>query len=768
MPSHDQLQAQFIPISPEFDLDSFVQSSENIKYVTRLSKEIIKYHSAGSIEALVFAVVIKGGRPLVIEGWEPSLPSSLYSRKWLEDNLGDKVENVRDIPNEANIPMTIGHYLRSMGKLTRQFTASNYNDSKHQRLYLKDIDCPDSWASQLEKIIPESIFYLNECIGDVTDNSLSSFEVNNTGQSYNQKGITPAGDLMSSLPPEMRALNFMCYIGHDGTYTAAHREMCATVGHNIMVEASKNVGGEREGSSIWFMTETTEREDVLEYFSATLGHDVDVEKHFAQINALRKAPFNVWVLEQKVGDLVIVPPLAPHQVWNRGTRTIKAAWNRTTVDTLELALHESLPNYRMVCREEQYKCKAIVYFTLEKYYKILLQNKINENIWQHRRTKQLLDDFRRLFYLYQEIMLSEMFSNPSEEKDIEKLPFDSSVTCSYCRCNIFNRFLTCKTCNSDDLGIAGDTFDICMDCYTLGRSCVCISNFRWVEQWDWKVLVDQYEFWRNYLVGFYNSGVISKYPQSLDAVKMSYGKKCTAEICQEQLKKRPIKNSKKIGGSLYTFNSSEPKVKQEDKSISSKGRKKPKHTKSKNKITELDISHKYRCHFCKRQDWKWKMAFCSSCSLAFCYNILWLKFDLMPQTVMADKNWYCPRCLSFCSCKDCQQTSTQIPYRPKKILLGHNTKKVADFRSIESLVDFSRNKLISFSDETDDSHESVRKKRLKEKIKAEESEETIALTQNTELYFPQIDETMGLTSRLTNCIDPFLRDLDSSQPNQIN
>lgn len=90
MASLDQLQAQFIPISPEFDLDSFVQSSENIKYVTRLSKEIIKYHSAGSIEALVFAVVVKGGRPLVIEGWEPSLPSSLFSRQWLEDNLGDK------------------------------------------------------------------------------------------------------------------------------------------------------------------------------------------------------------------------------------------------------------------------------------------------------------------------------------------------------------------------------------------------------------------------------------------------------------------------------------------------------------------------------------------------------------------------------------------------------------------------------------------------------------------------------------------------------
>lgn len=90
MASHDHLQAQFLPISPEFDLDSFAQSSDNINYVSRLSKEILNEHSAGSIEALVFAVVIKGGRPLVIEGWEPCLPSSLYSRQWLECNHGHK------------------------------------------------------------------------------------------------------------------------------------------------------------------------------------------------------------------------------------------------------------------------------------------------------------------------------------------------------------------------------------------------------------------------------------------------------------------------------------------------------------------------------------------------------------------------------------------------------------------------------------------------------------------------------------------------------
>ena len=176
---------------------------------------------------------------------------------------------------------------------------------------------------------------------------------------------------MSSLPPDMRAENLMCYIGHEGTYTPAHREMCASLGQNVMVEASGTVSddaqAEKPGSSIWFMTETKDRHIVSEYFLSVLGHDIEVEKHFAQVIAWKKAPFNVFVVEQKPGDFILIPPLAPHQVWNRGTRTMKIAWNRTTVETLEMALNEALPRSRIVCRDEQYKNKAIIYYTLQKY-----------------------------------------------------------------------------------------------------------------------------------------------------------------------------------------------------------------------------------------------------------------------------------------------------------------------------------------------------------------------------------------------------------------
>jgi hypothetical protein len=619
--------------------------------------------------------------------------------------------------------MTIGHYLRSMGQLTKQFTPSNYRDPKRQRLYLKDIDCPDAWADHLKETIPECVYYLNDCIESRTGGDGAIREPNEYGQMRYGKGVAPAGDLMASLPPQMRAQNMMCYIGHEGTYTAAHREMCASLGHNIMIEASEEGRGEKAGSSIWFMTETKERELVSEYFLSMLGHDIEVEKHFAQVNAWKKAPFNVWVVEQKVGDLILIPPLAPHQVWNRGTRTIKAAWNRTTVDTLELAVHEALPRARMVCRDEQYKCKAIIYYTLINYYNLLQRDTIEPKMWKYGRIKQLLEDFKRLFALYQEVLVSETFSPKlPEEENVELLPYDSNVTCSYCRCNIYNRFLTCKACIQYGPNGEEDTYDVCMDCFAMGRSCACISNLSWVEQWDWSTLIQNYEQWRNIVVQFDGYFDTMRSPQPLDIARKRSGKKPIAEVCQEQLKLRPFNDITKPKEPTPEMSDVEPEVDDEGRLKKRKGGKKAKQWKPGKGRVEPAKGKTQACHICCHHDYNWKLAFCTTCSLAYCYGTLWRAFDLMPQTVMEDKEWQCPRCLKMCSCGKCRKNPTQTPYQPKGTLLGHDTRKVADYRSVESLVDFSKTNLGWLRDENGDNpHESGRMKKLKEKAEAEKA-----------------------------------------------
>ncbi|XDG03730.1 hypothetical protein ABKA04_003345 [Annulohypoxylon sp. FPYF3050] len=719
MPTALHPQAKFDPIPPDLDLHSLVDRTPNFDWVVRISTAQIRRLGPSGFEKLVQLHVIEGGRPLVIEGWNKVLPDDLFSREWLEKTYDKKQENIRDIGAQADIPMTTGHYLRSMPQLTKQWTPTNYRDERRQRLYLKDIDCPPEWYEHLKKVIPPNVFYMNDNISENPGADARNDDIFGAPE----KTAAVAGDLMSSLPEEMRAQNLMCYIGHEGTYTPAHREMCASLGQNIMVEASGDGHGEKPGSSIWFMTETKDREVIREYFLSMLGHDIEIEKHFAQINAWKKANFPVYVVEQRVGDFILIPPLAPHQVWNRGTRTMKVAWNRTTVETLDLALHEALPKARLVCRDEQYKNKAIIYFTLEKYYKELLASEENAEVgWlglgqelmqNSARMKQMAHDFKRLFSLFTDILIDEMFGY--KQNDVEFIPFDSNITCSYCRSNIFNRFLTCKCCvrlliNGDE-----DTYDICMECYAMGRSCVCISGLQWCEQWNWSDLVEKHETWRAMVIQQDGYVDMNHSPQPIEIARKRTGKKSVAQIAQEQLRKRPWNDITKPP---------EPPAEESEPEVDDEGRVKKK-PKSKRKAKKGDV---YRCHVCCHKDYTYKLQFCTTCPNAYCYGVLWRAFDMMPQTAMETEHWQCPKCLNICNCGTCRQGGTTVPYVPKSTLLGHDTRPIADDRSVESIVDFRVHNLnwLKAAGEENRSKDTRRMQRLKEQADAAKANDPLA------------------------------------------
>ena len=564
--------------------------------------------------------------------------------------------------------------------LTDQWNGYNYKDPSLQRLYLKDIDCPKIWHDYLKKIVPPFLFYLNNSAEP------KNFEGPGAKSSSFQKTrkapasrVAKAGDLMSCLPRDMRADNLMCYIGHEGTYTPAHQEMCASLGQNLMVDASdgsiENSKATKPGSSIWFMTSSKDRKLVSEYWMSMLGHDINIEDHFAQINAWKGAPFTTYIVEQRPGDFVLVPPLAAHQVWNRGTRTIKVAWNRTTVETLERALNEALPHARMVCRDEQYKNKAIVYYSLKQYSVYL--NGVDEASVGHPRVQQLQGEFEQLFALYNQILLSESFlATPPKEKNIEFIPFDSNVTCAYCRGNIFNRFLTCPSCETstgEDL-----PYDVCMECYAMGRSCACISKLKWAEQFKWEELLEKHETWRQQLLGF-NPDLGDKY-RSFRIERTEMGRKSLAQICQEELKRRPWVDITKP-------NPVDKEVVDETSGPEEDGRPTKRRKKSKPKAP--------RCHICKYVEPEWKLASCSNpkCSLRYCYGSLFRAFNMLPQEILETIDWECPRCRKICSCGACRKNPRMTPFEPICTSLGHDTSKIADVRSVESLVDFRQSNL---------------------------------------------------------------------------
>lgn len=687
-------QASFEPIPPDFDVQALVEATEHFQYVDRISVDMIKQQGVDQFEKLVLLHVVIGGKPLVVDGFEDVLDPWTFTPEWLAANCGDKVENARNITAKENIPLTIAHYLKNMGLLTNQYfeKPDNYKDKNRQRIYLKDIDCPQVWHDKLREHVPSGLFYLNESTGEIGGPGAVDGPTSNApGGRKKGRGIARSGDLMSSLPTEMRAENLMCYIGHEGTYTPSHKEMCASLGQNIMVNASGTVGEngkpEKPGSSIWFMTETNDRHLVSEYWLSVLGHDIEVENHFAQVAAWKRAPFRTYVVEQRPGDFILIPPLAPHQVWNRGTRTMKVAWNRTTVETLEMAFKEALPNARMVCRDEQYKNKAIVYYTLLRYSTLLKQAKMQSEaspeqaalLKSSSKVRQVQRDFKRLFELYKQVLLSEMFSSDLSKEHPEFMPFESYVTCAYCRCNIFNRFLTCKSCVRALETDIDEPYDICMECYAMGRSCGCISGLSWTEQWRWKDLLYKYEEWRTQVIDINNGRLHEKTPMPLSEERRSLQKKPLAQICQEQLRSRPWTDYRNPKGNEEEEKSDEDIIVNDDGTVRRTAKKRSK----------AWLANHATCHTCLHKHPKWKMTKCTTCDLWYCYGSLFRAHDLMPQTIMENPRWQCPHCLRVCNTGACRRDPRQRPYEPKGTLLGHDTRKVADARSVEALVDFS-------------------------------------------------------------------------------
>ncbi|KAL8681822.1 MAG: hypothetical protein Q9186_002054 [Xanthomendoza sp. 1 TL-2023] len=684
--------AAFDPIAPNLDLDALVQQTPNFEYVTRISCDMIETQGFETFEKLVLLHVLIGGKPLVIEGFHKRLDEWTFTSTWLQDNYGKEFEQARDLSKQSNMTVSIGHYLSNMNKLTNQWNRHNYRDRDRQRLYLKDIDCPQVWHDKLKEVVPPSIFYLNDSTGDFGGPGSVDEPNPHAPGPRKTRGVARAGDLMSCLPQAMRAQNLMCYIGHEGTYTPAHREMCASLGQNLMVEASGTVDLDgkptKPGSSIWFMTESKDRHLVSEYWLSTLGHDIEVEAHFAQINAWKSAPFTTYIVEQKLGDFVLIPPLAPHQVWNRGTRTMKVAWNRTTVETLELALDEALPRARMVGRDEQYKNKAIVYFTLSRYSELLIlvdrqKNSVADNqlmldLKYSPKIRQFHKDFRRLFSLYTRMLLAETLPhNPRDDKKIQYLPFDSNVTCSFCRCNIFNRFLTCPSCIIPLDNGEEDTYDICLECYAMGRSCKCISGYKWVEQFKWQELTEKHERWRQQIVAF-EGGLTEKSALPLHMEQQYMKKISLAAVCQEQLRLRPWNDPSKPPP--------EPKMRKDadESQVNADGTV----TVKKRKPQVIEKGH-MKNHVSNYPEPIWKLGVCK-CGRAYSYGNLFRAFDTMPLTVMENPDWQCPHCLKICSCGKCRKVAGMQPFEPTGTVLGYDTRRVADLRSTESLVDFKQ------------------------------------------------------------------------------
>ena len=253
----------------------------------------------------------------------------------------------------------------------------------------------------------------------------------------------------------------------------------------------------------------------------------------------------------------------------------------------------------------------------------------------------------RLFRLYTSILVDEFI--PADFYSLtrmEKIPQEFNVACSFCRTNIWNRFLTCRQCIQLDQDGDIDSYDICLECFARGRSCRDITGLEWVQQEKWSDLMGLWERCRG-IYQFLGGNDIDDFNIS---TTHNLARKTLAHVCVEELLRRP--------------NPHNPQVLPEG-----------------------------LCHTCKIRHPDWKMVYCTrkGCHRAYCFGNLFRQFDEDPFDVLAKLEGYtCPVCRGICNCGACRKRKDQVGYEPKLRSAGINPRLVADRRSIESLVDASR------------------------------------------------------------------------------
>ncbi|KAH9483676.1 C-module-binding factor A [Psilocybe cubensis] len=422
----------------------------------------------------------ESGRPLVIEGFH-ELSSWPKKKFTLEGFVKDAVE---DTINARNVRTWTDAELKLSDFIEKSRAMPQYaQEGETERWYGKDMDCPPSWEDWLIK-------------GNAVPASLH-----------------PNGpqDKFRYRPKSAEVQTLMCYLGIGDTFTPCHKDLCASSGHNLMCYTEKN------GSSFWFMTESSVAPKASQYFQK-LRHELDHENHIITLEELANAPFDVYILEQKLGDLVLVPPRSCHQVVNAGGITIKTSWSRMTSKGLKTAYFQELPIYRRVCRPETYKVKSTIFYSIireaEELAKLMedahdtssavaTTSKSKKNSQKSNISKPstpessasvLANDLMELISVADCILAEEydsinkimpqMFSGNRFEKE-------PTVICDFCRCDIFQSFFECRNCVDGGIS-SGERMHICAGCYVEGRSCDC-SNMQPIQYGNFQDLVDARE-----------------------------------------------------------------------------------------------------------------------------------------------------------------------------------------------------------------------------------------------------------------------------------
>ncbi|KAG0216251.1 hypothetical protein BGX28_004616 [Mortierella sp. GBA30] len=487
-------------------------------------------------------------------------------------------------------------------------------------LYAKDVTCPEPWRENLmdEGALPPFLAYKRE-------NDLNTLN-------------------------KHAAENLMIYIGQAGTWTPAHIDQCGAIGHNIMVWS------DNDSSSIWYMVKAEDR-NKAEALWKSFGHPLEYESYFASVDELAHADFPIYVVEQKIGDFVMVPSQSYHQVINLGKATIKVSWNRLTSTCLRTAIECVLPR---IGRPEGYRIKMITESAL-KAWTALLCSQTTELPMP---PEQFCRSFRTVLGLFRDIVeeewvdLSILRQHCATFIKPRRLNNVSPASCDFCSSDIWNRQMYCTLCTLD-----GDNYDLCTRCFALGRGCKHRAlSMEFVEQFSMsslrRVHAEAIDAWNS-------SRVLAGLE---DYAQMTNG--WTDEIAPT--------------GKGYSYASLAYK-------------------------RQMILKNpRLACHRCLRHDSNFVTAECSKCWDAYCETCLFEHHDLLWKDIEKVRaGWECLKCTRGCHCPSCdrkagiEHKTKSKPVREEAMWFTRPEEDERNRAGISDLIDMDR----SFENDEDDGNE---------------------------------------------------------------
>lgn len=194
------------------------------------------------------------------------------------------------------------------------------------------------------------------------------------------------------------------------------------------------------------------------------GVSPHLDWHNLSIEEMQQVNFPLYVYDQRIGDLAILPPATAHQIWNPSVLSTKLVWNILHPLSLEVGIRHVQPPFNRLCHPDVARTNlSLAYAMLS-----LIHQPSGED-----GPMPLPPDLPLLSKLFRQMVYDETIHSPEAPQiSLVQLPQGTIATCNFCSTAIWNRHVRCTNCTD---------FDLCLLCYLNGRSCEHAQSYAWAE-----------------------------------------------------------------------------------------------------------------------------------------------------------------------------------------------------------------------------------------------------------------------------------------------